>query len=510
MSFLGVILFFFIFTAVLATAFAYSKARQITRASRQKLRKYEDLANSLPRLKNDVLTEADRWPIYARPVLFTDIDQMAQITFAKAQQALHDADQILPKLKSIDEPDTPEQFRLNEFINIPRNLKTISLGDQIVETIGTFEQAIFNLKISIRSLRTNSEEVERKRLEVEKAIDELRTRTEQINKRLKPLDIWKSIEDHNFSWVVGIADRCHQEAVNSINSVHEDEQGYIEYAKADVLVAMGIFSLDCSELFLESQKISRRYDLDSFFESFNDATGFFHSILEMDAVWSSWKKLRTIKPYIEMLPVKGQVAERSLRNFRSRKRRLEWLIDQISLIDIESEIRSVDKLEEECTYYWYSHQERKTYWEKALGNPVVLPSEKLYDFQALLVGEINPDIEIDVVIKQSQMIELMEKIESALSFYEIIKINVLSLKTELDLHKKVQAIVNELLDEDGSATLILAELKWIVKDTSPILKNWGLELISNYQNYSQKARDVRGADFPELLDDLVELPRFRG
>jgi hypothetical protein len=504
MSPFGAILFFFIFTAFLGIAFTYAKARQTTRAYRQKRHKYETLAGSLPQLKDHVAIEADRWPMYARPVLFTDLDHSSQLEFAKAEQALNNADQMLPEIETIGEPETSEHFQLIELINVPKNLRSISLGNQIFEGLSAFEETIVNLKSSLKSLRANRHQVERKRLAVQKSLGELDRRTKQINRRLKPLDVWKSIEDHNFSWVVNIAIRCQQEAANSINNVHEDEQGYIEYAKADVLVAMGTFSLECIELFLESQKISRRYDLDSFFESFNDATGFFHSILEMDVAWSSWRKLRTIKPYIEVLPSKGKVAERSLLNFRSRKRRLEWLIDQVNIIDIESEVRSADKLEAECTYYWYSHQERKAYWEKALGSPVILPSEKLYDFQALLVGEINPEIDVYVIIKQSQIIGLIEKVGSALEFHEAIKREVLSLTTELDLHKKTEKIIKELLGTEGPATLIFTELKSLIEDTSPNLNDWGQNLVSKYQNYSKKANDVRGADLPELLDSIDE------
>jgi ribosome assembly protein YihI (activator of Der GTPase) len=76
-------------------------------------------------------------------------------------------------------------------------------------------------------LRTNRKEVEKKRLEVEKSIKNLRKRTELINRRLKPLDVWKSIEAHNLSWVASTADRCQQEAHNSVANISENEQGYM-------------------------------------------------------------------------------------------------------------------------------------------------------------------------------------------------------------------------------------------------------------------------------------------
>ncbi len=504
MPLLGVISFFFILPAILGTAFIYTKARQKTRAYRQKRRKYEDLAGSLPRLKDNVFIEADRWPIYARPVLFTDIDHKAQIAFARAQQALSDADQILPQIEDIGEPETPEQFRLNELINIPKNLRTISLGNQIVETISAFEQAIFNLKSSIRSLRTNGEEVEKKRLEIEKSIEKLRTRTEQINKRLKPLDIWKSIEAYNFSWVVSIADRCQLEAYNSIENVLDNEQGYIEYATADIFVNIGDFSLDSIELFLESQKISRRYELDIFFKLFNGATAFLQNILEMDDVWNGWKKLKRVKPEIDKLPQAKQLAEKSLRSFKNRQQQLDKLLDLLGHIAIDEEVKAVDALEKECTYYWYSYTERKTYWEKALDVPAHLPSKKINHLQTLLVTEIYPEIDIDTVIKQSQLLDLIKKIGRALELHANIGLLIGKLQKELNAHKEAERLVNELLDSQGKATLVLADLRMVLEDTSPNILHAGTRLTKDQQIYVERKRRIQGADFPELLESLSQ------
>ena len=105
---LAIILFVFI----VGPLFLYSVARKTTREYQHGKRKFGLLSNNLLQLKEHVITEADRWPIYARPVMFTEIDHNAQIEFAKAQQALTDADQILPRIETIEEPETPEQFRV--------------------------------------------------------------------------------------------------------------------------------------------------------------------------------------------------------------------------------------------------------------------------------------------------------------------------------------------------------------------------------------------------------------
>src|SRR5215216_3639790 len=370
--------------------FLYAQARLRARGYRREKKKFAILNEHLEKLREMMLSESDRWPMYARPVLFTEIDREAQIDFARAQQALAEAEQILPEIESVEAPELPDSFRLQDFFDVPKLLRTISRGNRLTYSLSELEQLLLRLQETQKSLRMNRRQVEEKRLTVEKSIEELRLRTEQINKRLKPLDVWRSLEAHDFLWVVNIAERCQMEASTRLMASSENDQGYIEHATATIFVDIGNFSLDCIELFLESQKISRRYELDTFIRYFAESTGFLQSILQMEEVWSGWKKLKQVKPYIEALPTARRQAEASLRSFRNRQEYFEKLLDRISLIDIEKEISVVDALEKEGTYYWYSYEEQKTYWEKALGSPTVFPSQELERFQTLLLGEIQP------------------------------------------------------------------------------------------------------------------------
>ena len=488
--------------AFIVLMFLYGQARLRARGFRRGKKKFATLNEHLEKLRDTMLSESDRWPMYARPVLFTEIDREAQIEFARAQQALAEAEQILPEIATIEEPELPDQFRLQDFFDVPKLLKTISLGNQLSGNVSYLEQLILTLQTTQKSLRMNRQQVEEKRLTVEKSIEDLRIRTEQINKRLKPLDVWRSIEAHNFLWVVSIAERCQVEASSRLMASSENDQGYIEHATANIFVDIGNFSLDCIELFLESQKISRRYELDTFIKYFAESTGFLQSILQMEEVWSGWKKLKQVKPYIEALPTTRQQAEASLRSFRNRQEYFEKLLDQISRIDIEKEINVVDALEKEGTYYWYPYEEQKTYWEKALGNPTIFPSQELDRFQTLLLGEIHPATHVDVVIKQSQLLSLIQKAGQALTWHDAITKLIVQLGTALRFHKEAQRTVNQLLASQGEASRLLARLELVLIDTSPELREAGTQQVGEMQDYLEQARRVRGVDFPELLTQL--------
>src|SRR5215207_1681886 len=482
--------------------FLYAQARLRAGEYRRGKKKFANLNEHLEKLRETMLSESDRWPMYARPVLFTEIDREAQIDFASAQQALAEAEQIVPEIESIEEPELPEQFRLRDFFDVPKLLKTITLGNQLSGSLSELEQLVLRLQMTQRSLRMNRQLVEEKRLTVEKSIEDLRIRTEQINKRLKPLDVWRSIEAHNFLWVVSIAERCQVEASSRLMTSSENDQGYIEHATATIFVDIGNFSLDCIELFLESQKISRRYELDTFIRYFAESTGFLQSILQMEEVWSGWKKLRQVKPYIEALPTTRQQAEASLRSFRNRQEYFEKLLERVSLIDIEREIDDVDALETEGIYYWYPYEEQKTYWEKVLGSPTVFPSQELARFQTLLLGELHPATHVDVVIKQSQLLSLIQKVSQALTWHDTITKLILQLGTALRTHKEAQQTVNQLLASQGEARRLHDRLERVLVDTSPDLREAGTRQVGEIQEYLEQARKIRGVDFPELLTRL--------
>jgi hypothetical protein len=479
--------------------FLYAQARLRASEYRRVKKKFAILNEHLEKGRETMLSESDRWPMYARPVLFTEIDRDAQIEFARAQQALAEAEQIVPEIESIEEPELPDQFRIQDFFDVPKLLKTISLGNELSGSVSALEQRILTLQITQKSLRMNRKQVEEIRLTVERSIEDLRIRAEQIQKRLKPLDVWRSLEAQNFLWVVNIAERCQLEASSRLMTSSENDQGYIEHATATIFVDIGNFSLDCIELFLESQKISRRYELDAFVKYFAESTGFLQSILQMEEVWSGWKKLRQVKPYIEALPTTRQQAEASLRSFKNRQEVFEKLIERLSQIDIDKEIQVVDALEQEGGYYWYPYEEQATYWEKALGSPTVIPSQELERFQTLLLNELHPATHVDAVIKQSQLLPLIQKVGQALTWHDAITKLMMQLGTALRAHKEAQQTVNQLLASQGEASRLLTRVELILIDTAPELREAGTGQVREMREVMEQAQAIRGVDFPELL-----------
>jgi hypothetical protein len=209
-----------------------------------------------------------------------------------------------------------------------------------------------------------------------------------------------------------------------------------------------------------------------------------------------------VKPYIEALPGARQQAEASLRSFKNRQDVFETLLERLSAIELDKEIDVVDILEREAAYYWYSYEEQKTYWERALGTPTVLPSQELARFQALLLGELQPATHVDAPIKQSQLLHLIQKVGEAVTWHDAIQTRIVQLGTALRTHKEAQQTVNGLLAAQGEASRLYDRLQLVVIDTSPDIREAGRRQAGEMQTYLEQARTIRGVDFPALQASL--------
>ena len=74
-----------IVVVIVAPVLFYILAQQSKKAYKHGKRRFYSLSKKYFHQKKQITMEADRWPIYARPILFTEIDHDAQIEFAKAQ-----------------------------------------------------------------------------------------------------------------------------------------------------------------------------------------------------------------------------------------------------------------------------------------------------------------------------------------------------------------------------------------------------------------------------------------
>lgn len=481
----------------------YVVARRKIKDYKQGRRKYSSLLGNLSQLQEHVETEADRWPIYARPVMFTDIDHEAQVEFARAQKTLQDANQIVPEIETIPEPETPENFDFRSLFHLPKNLRTIDVGNRLVGNVNSLENKVGSLTESVKTIRLDWYKAEKKRREVRQAVKDLKKRIANTNKNLKSIDNWSSEAINQVSWALSVAENCQLTAHTEVTKQSDEEQGYLEHAIADVYIEIGDFALECIDLFLDSQLISPRYDLDLFTSLFKNTTDYLQSILVMGE-WNGWRKLQRAKPYIDRFPEIKEDAVNSLDNFKEQRQLLETLIKRINELDLARQVEKTNDLQNECTYYWYSFEERRSDWIAILRNHP-LPSIGLNKVQSELVTDILPATGVDMVIKQSIMPQLITKINRLLKDLEVVLSVIQRLEVELNRHKEAQKIVNAQFSTAGAAFLGITRLNDLMQDTSPDITEMGADSIKLYQTYHERAIKVRGANFPDLKENIDAL-----
>jgi hypothetical protein len=122
----------------------------------------------------------------------------------------------------------------------------------------------------------------------------------------------------------------------------------------------------------------------------------------------------------------------------------------------------------------------------------------------LLLGEIHPAIHVDAVIKQSQLMTLIQKVGQAVTWHDTITKLAVQLGTALNSHKEAQETVNQMMATQGEAARLFARVEQALVDTSPELREAGTRLVSEYQYYLEQAGKIRGVDFPELSNSLTQ------
>jgi hypothetical protein len=105
---------------------------------------------------------------------------------------------------------------------------------------------------------------------------------------------------------------------------------------------------------------------------------------------------------------------------------------------------------------------------------------------------------VDVVIKQSHLLGLIQKASQALTWHDTITKLMGQLGTALSTHKEAQQTVNQLLASQGEASRLHDRLSLAIMDTSPDIREAGTRQVGEIQGYLEQARQIRGVDFPEL------------
>ena len=143
-----------------------------TEKAKQSYKKFQNANKNLPEIGERIDTEGRKWPVYARPVLFTSIDKEVQETFAKARQAFIEADVIASNF-----PEPPlrpiEPFQI---LSSQRSARCIKLCSFLIEQEVEFSAWEQELENNIKQFKEHYKKENRVLERVEKQLEKLKER----------------------------------------------------------------------------------------------------------------------------------------------------------------------------------------------------------------------------------------------------------------------------------------------------------------------------------------------
>jgi hypothetical protein len=457
----------------------------------QKYGRFLGQRKSLHDLEEEIGKEAWSWPMYARPVFYTPIDQEAQVYFSNAQRSIYDARRLENSIK----PPPPRSALLRPLLSLDYNWRRYTSCLNIQNSVSQFEMALDDIAKQLSALRqSHNREVALQ----ENALADLEALEHKINEagqRIKGQSRGKRF-DENVDWSQKNSNNCYLEAQHQLTLETSDG---INFAIADFFIKLGNYILNHFDLYEKEFSVPVRFELDHF----EHHLSLFHrGISEMlTEPIDSWQRLHVTAHLFVLVNRQMKKSHHSLDVFLDKQQLLHGLEKQLQTVDFSKIVEETKEVEKECAYYWKPIDQDSSIWTKVLGSEPP-PTVHLDEARSSYQGDILPLMGPDAVIKQSLMIKLIADMEDFFQRIGSAKINRMRLLEELNIHKQAQIEANIRLGPTGSAYLRIKELAPIESDTSVDIQRKCISCRKDFDVFQARARAVQGANFPQMLDEL--------
>jgi hypothetical protein len=475
------------------------KARKSRESYSKSWQKYRALSAQLRHLKIEIERQADEWPMYARPVLYTQQDYHARVEFAHALEHIYNANDLVPEIASHKLCEQPEESYT--WSSLRKNIlivQAVSYFNYLVSELESIIGKITETKESIKIDYENNLQIQKR---IFQELEALETRILDWENKIETLknvnnDIW---------WASSLARRSCDAALKNIQVHHDDG---VEYAAADIFIRIGKDLLYYLEIYLDSLS-EERFELDELAKLLREAYDRINSTLDND-VLDNWKTIRKTDSDLRALPIQLKRAQLSWENFKKIRDKFLSLENRVKSYSLEKTVRRADALQKECAFYWYPSYQKPEIWDQVL-NKHPLPLKTIRDLQNEYIAQIRPIIECKQGLKQTDLNDLLELFKLFVARYITATEDIKLLHNKLLEHKQAQIVVYKLIDTYGAANKAIQAVALIIKDADPNIVAEGSEILQIYQNYYTVARAITGANFPELvtkLNDLINCCNF--
>jgi hypothetical protein len=446
------------------------------------------------KLEVDLDLEAWRWPIFARPVLYTEVDRTAQVHFSNVHRDIQRARDVEEKISP--PPQRPSDLRhlLSFFHNCERYYLCTTIHENVVE----MESILQTVSTQLNALEQSHRGEENLESATHLSLDLLKEKLEETGKRIKGKSQGDKYNE-NVNWSQIRTDNCLVEAQSQLGRQTPDG---INVAIADTFIKLANYILEHFDLYERELETPARFELDHFE---HHHTLFRKCIEEMQTgPIEEWYSLRSTARMLELVDSQMRRAIRSLDTFDEQENKLYRFEQKIQDLNLPGVIQSTQDLEKECGRYWKPIDQDPSIWVKVLERnqlPGTILDDARRSFQAVIFPSIGPDI----VIKQSELHNIFREIAIFLQKVGLAKNCIKRLVDELAIHKSAEIQVNMRLSPTGTTGQRILDIALIEPDTTEQLQRQCMSCRHHFGMLQARAEAVEGANFPSMLGELDEL-----
>lgn len=472
----------------------YFFANRQTRRAEESYQTFEQLKKVLKSLRKKLAEEAWRWPIYIRPVLYSDIDWQVSMIFSDAERAMYAAEQCRDEMPPLPVPS--DNF-LDHFRSLWSRIHQANLIIQAVQNLETYTNTASEIIEALVHQHTLEKTLQK---QVTNQVKDLENRFNQGYSSQKAIALGMEYEKR-LNWVTNVVQNCLASANQHLATPAEDG---LNFAMADTFKMIGAYILSHLDLYERQFRISARYDLDHFKHQLEKFEYLLDVIINVAAL-ETWRDLSRTQALLDIAAIKLEFAIKSITDFDRKQQAFTALEKAILKVRFTELREKTTLLENECVRYWYDRQKDPTFWSAALGSHPN-PGGQIEEAHRITLSKIGPFIKAGSLVKQSDLPALNANIENVLQILGHTRPDIEALSQLLQVHKKAEKDVWELIHPQGSATLAVRDLEEIEADSSQEIREQCVLCRQDLEMYTNRAKNVQGANFPELLEVVRQLP----
>lgn len=516
-------------------------AEWYTEKALQSYARFQSTKGKLQKLENDLDREASKWPIYARPVLFTSVDKNTQRTFGMAHRALMEAKRIEKEFPSI--PLRPsEAFEMFSPMECARR---ILYCDAVIQLEVEFAKWLDQLEDGKKTLNQHYKAEGRTLDDVKGKLEALKARLSAAEKKVAERAHGEAFNE-TVGWAINYAQIGTQASTEKLE-VPQDKE-LLHYAIADTFIRLTNYLLDHFDLYAMDVSFSEKFILDRFENRLKDFEINLRKVIEAKAKVEDegspakeispaatmrqsisgtgtkftaqttlqirqatyqqaanaieiWDDVKLLDSLLLVLKEKLERASSSFSFFLKTHAIYLELTQKIAVPNIPRLQEGSLKLETECETYWGGFATFPLHWNEALRESS-LPTVEFNAAKELFISQIAYYLRSDSKIKQSELTGIISKMTCYLVKVEKGVTSYKKLSLHLQVHKDARVKVEARLENNGSSGKLVRDMELLTKDYSDANH---LECAQNREEYNEfvvRAKKITGANFPAMLGEL--------